>query len=859
MTITADLQQIKKSFGSLTDAQHWTLWRAVTGEDGKQRKIPIDPMTLKAGNKEDPSKWATLDRCQKAIAAGKCSGIGYMFLDSGLFGVDIDKCIDAVTGCPLPEWEGFITWVQAKLKTYCEYSQSGTGLHFIGKCGEAALNRYNEAFYSVDENGEHRKTRFHYSEYKEAAKANKTGAELEIYVNHWWFTLTGKPAPNFQSGEVITDIRDSGEALTAILTAADESKVNTAPAPANEPQNTEPKKVIYYGRSDDEVLRLLFNDKSVYPSTVKGTNSPHAKAGKNKGAERKRLYYEGADIGADDSSEDMDILHGLMFWSGCDRKQVDRLFRQSALMRDKWERQGYRDLTLNKIDSAIKGAYRVEHISNHKTEYTKDGVPLPYYFRRTQSGKLRVNTGLLAEYFFNAETDKSRNKNFYIEDTDRNPTVYFYDTGKYHEYTMQKLYGRIKPYITDYAGNEIYKSNDTIEVARSLIHMAQNAGHAIKAEKVYQRNPDYINFKNGLYNINTGQLEAHNCDYISVIQIPFNWNPEAPKPEKFNDFLRNIFNNDPERITFIKQYIGGLISNINLSSYKKMVWLIGKAHSGKSQLFNIISRLLGDENILLVSIHSLVSDPFALARLPHARLVGHPENSGEKLPGNNIILKNLTGGDSAVEVKEKFKTEYSVKYTGGVMFCGNAAPKQTGDKSNAITDRIVYLDCENPVPVEKRINNYGELIIQEEAEGIIQECVAAFRKMLFSDNLFTIPQTSNEAIERYKAENSTAVMFYSECCRPLTEEELRGRRPESARVTNIRNRYIDWFAHNIGGSPASAKTFNRDIADYLGISKTDDLMKVQRTGSGKFIETNRYYIFSLTEQGTKSAAPQYYN
>jgi putative DNA primase/helicase len=52
--------------------------------------------------------------------------------------------------------------------------------------------------------------------------------------------------------------------------------------------------------------------------------------------------------GNDHSRADMALLRHLAFWTNYDAARVDRLFRQSNLMRDKWEQPSYRRATLGK-------------------------------------------------------------------------------------------------------------------------------------------------------------------------------------------------------------------------------------------------------------------------------------------------------------------------------------------------------------------------------------------------------------------------------------------------------------------------------------------------------------------------------
>lgn len=48
----------------------------------------------------------------------------------------------------------------------------------------------------------------------------------------------------------------------------------------------------------------------------------------------------------------------LAFWCGGDTDQMDRLFRQSTLMRDKWNRNDYREATLSKAVAMCAEFYR---------------------------------------------------------------------------------------------------------------------------------------------------------------------------------------------------------------------------------------------------------------------------------------------------------------------------------------------------------------------------------------------------------------------------------------------------------------------------------------------------------------------
>ena len=48
---------------------------------------------------------------------------------------------------------------------------------------------------------------------------------------------------------------------------------------------------------------------------------------------------DASDYGNDHSRADLALCHALAFWSGGDTERIDRLFRHSGLMRDKWDRR----------------------------------------------------------------------------------------------------------------------------------------------------------------------------------------------------------------------------------------------------------------------------------------------------------------------------------------------------------------------------------------------------------------------------------------------------------------------------------------------------------------------------------------
>ena len=106
----------------LKEQPNWVNW-TIDERNGKPTKIPINPLTQSNAKSNDPSTWASLDEAMRVYQ--ECEkehirGVGFMFSNSDLWGMDLDHCRDPETGVIEP-------WAQEivrKVTTYTEVSPS---------------------------------------------------------------------------------------------------------------------------------------------------------------------------------------------------------------------------------------------------------------------------------------------------------------------------------------------------------------------------------------------------------------------------------------------------------------------------------------------------------------------------------------------------------------------------------------------------------------------------------------------------------------------------------------------------------------------------------------------------------------
>ena len=115
-------------------------------------KVPMQATVRKAASSSDPNTWSTFEDAVSAVEQGVYDGIGYVFCDDGIVGIDIDDGYDE---------DGLLNPLAADIIGHChsytEKSRSGRGVHilvrgelpFKGKNNRAAVEIYKSNRYFI--------------------------------------------------------------------------------------------------------------------------------------------------------------------------------------------------------------------------------------------------------------------------------------------------------------------------------------------------------------------------------------------------------------------------------------------------------------------------------------------------------------------------------------------------------------------------------------------------------------------------------------------------------------------------------------------------------------------------------------
>lgn len=272
----------------LRERDQWVCWRE-EDRDGKPTKIPVTPGAGGFASATESETWAGFEAALDYTETEHADGVGFVFTDDDpIVGVDLDDCRDPETG----DVDDAALDIIARLDSYTEVSPSGTGYHVLIR-GELPEGR------------------------------NRRGG-VELYDTARFFTVTGDHVE-----ETPTRVARRQDALTAIHR---EYVQDTERDMASESKQ--------YEGADDESpttgaagVDIDLDDKDLLKKARNASNG-----------EKFERLWNGNTVGYDSQSEaDMALCCLLAFWTGGDRTQMDQLFRQSGLHREKWDEVHYAD------------------------------------------------------------------------------------------------------------------------------------------------------------------------------------------------------------------------------------------------------------------------------------------------------------------------------------------------------------------------------------------------------------------------------------------------------------------------------------------------------------------------------------
>ena len=729
----------------LKQLNHWVCWKRVKDpkRPEKPRKVPINARTGMEAKSDDPSTWC--DFATAAASAVEFAGIGFMFGGSGYFGVDIDGIADEIADFTNGSDGSIVSEFTGALRSYTELSQSGTGIHIICKGSLPGEGNRHE--------------------------------NVEMYDSGRYFAMTGDIIGNFFQ---ISDGSENIKPLYEKYIGAHRKSEKSSPSAIS----IRPR----MSKTEDELLHMAMNSRQ-------GLAFSELYAG----------HWEGKY--SSQSEADMALCSMLAFWCGKDTAMMDKLFRRSGLMREKWERKQsgttYGALTLQKAAATCDKVFSPKTDDDYRIEIAPDSEATD------DNGKIKTysfddmgNAQRMLDLFGQKILYNYNEKKWLIYDgirwrTDGTGFIRTLSDRSIARMSVEAAYYESQGEEMAKAFRKHLKSCRSNKSKNAMLSELEH--HVPVTPNDLDRNKSLLNTADCVIDLRTLETQPHDAELLITKHTPIKYKPDAECP-LWENFLNQIFDGDAELVNYIQRAVG--YSLTGSTSEQCAFFLYGSGSNGKSTFLDIVREICGDyatniqpETIMVRPNGGTASSD--VARLKGARFVTSVEpNEGMRI--NEGLLKQLTG-DDIVTARKLYSEEFEFRPEFKLWMATNHKPIIRGTDTG-IWRRVRMIPFTVHIPPDKVDRNLKDKLLGE-LEGIFAWAVKGVK--LYNEQGLRMPAAVAAAVEEYRAEMDVISSFVSSCC--IVEA---GRQVKANDLYRV---YSEWCSRNNEYCMSSTK-FGTEIA-----------------------------------------------
>jgi putative DNA primase/helicase len=239
----------------------------------------------------------------------------------------------------------------------------------------------------------------------------------------------------------------------------------------------------------------------------------------------------------------------------------------------------------------------------------------------------------------------------------------------------------------------------------------------------------------GLLHMPTMKILPHTPSFFTYNALDFAYEPAAPEPRQWLNFLHQLWPDDPEAISTLQEIFGYCLTGD--TAQQKAFLLVGPKRSGKGTIARVLARLIG--------VHGLGTN-FGLAPLINKRvaIISDARLSGRA--DQHAIAERLLSitGEDAIPIDRKYLSAWTGQLQARFLIISNELPR-LADVSGALASRFIVLLLSESFYGREDQALTGKLLT--ELPGILNWSITG-RKRLANFGSFKQPQSALGAIEQ---------------------------------------------------------------------------------------------------------------
>lgn len=269
-----------------------------------------------------------------------------------------------------------------------------------------------------------------------------------------------------------------------------------------------------------------------------------------------------------------------------------------------------------------------------------------------------------------------------------------------------------------------------------------------------------IAFRNGLYDVYTGEFVPFTHEHVITNKIEWDYNPQAYW-DSTDEVLNNIACDDPDIRSLLEEMIGYCLFRRN--ELGKAFILTGSGSNGKSTFLNMLKTMLGRRNLSVLDLKKL-GDRFSTVML-FGKLANIGDDISDEFVTDAAEFKKIVTGET-IDAEQKGQPKFDFEPYVKLIFSANNIPRiGKGRDSSAILRRLVI------VPFNARFDDKNpnfkpfigdSLKGQESMEYLIQLGIQGLKRVLINRK-FTTSQKVQDELDEFEETNNPILGFFKDC------------------------------------------------------------------------------------------------
>jgi len=262
-------------------------------------------------------------------------------------------------------------------------------------------------------------------------------------------------------------------------------------------------------------------------------------------------------------------------------------------------------------------------------------------------------------------------------------------------------------------------------------------------------------FINCVLDTNTMLTSDFSPEHFVISRINYEYNPEATCP-KWMKFLGEVLP-DPAIVAAMQEYYGLMFVDRSIYKIEKMMVQLGTGRNGKSVVYEVITSVVGEDNVSTFEINDLVSGGDMKKNIAdvNGKTINYcSELSKKELAGSTF--KKLISGE-AMQARQIYREPFVAKAIPLMISNSNELPA-TSDYTKGYFARYLIIPFNVTISDEKQ-NRHLHTELKQELPGILNWVLEGHKRVAANGYMVSEPNEVKDRVLEYEINSNSILKF----------------------------------------------------------------------------------------------------